>query len=71
MGAGQMNLPTVILLILIAALAGAAIRYMLKHRGEGSCGSCKGCGSCSASGRCSKEKERNSGAKNETSRNDH
>ena len=49
-----MNIPTVIVLILIAAaVAGAAIHMA---RNKNSCGSCGGCGSYERCGRCKKLK---------------
>ena len=49
-----MNIPTVIVLILIsAAVAGAAIHMA---RNKNSCGSCGGCGSYERCSRCKKSK---------------
>lgn len=49
-----MNIPTVIVLILIAAALAAAVIHMIKNRN--SCGSCGGCSSYERCSRCKKLK---------------
>ena len=48
-----MNLPTIILLLVLACVVVLIIRNMIKNKKVGGCGSCSGCmGSCSCD--CSK-----------------
>lgn len=44
-----MNVPSLVVLALVGLAAGLAIRYMIRHRGENSCGGC--CESCSGCNR--------------------
>ena len=49
-----MNLPTVTVLILIAAALAAAIRHMIKNKKT--CGTCSGCGNYKNCSSCNREK---------------
>ncbi len=48
-----MNIPTVIVLALVAAALAAAVRHMIKNR---KCGTCSGCGNYRNCSRCGRQK---------------
>lgn len=50
-----MNLPTLVILLIVAAAVALAIRDLARQRKSGGCAGCPGCGSCG--GGCSQPKK--------------